>query len=58
MEAIIDLIKNYGIGVACIVYFMIRDFRFMDTMNQTLTSLNESTNLIKKYFLEHHDDGK
>ena len=33
MENIIDLIVNNGIGVACIVYFMIRDYKFMQTLH-------------------------
>lgn len=48
---IIDLIVSNGIGVACIVYFMLRDYKFMDTMQKTLTSLDESTKLIEKYFI-------
>lgn len=55
MEPIIDLIVSNGIGVACVVYFMIRDYKFMDTMQSTLTSLNESTDLIKKYFIERRE---
>lgn len=52
MENIIDLIVSNGIGVACIVYFMFRDFKFMGTMQQTLTTLEDTTNLIKDYFIK------
>lgn len=52
MSDIIDLVISNGIGVACIVYFMFRDYKFMDTMQKTLNSLNESVSLIEKYFIE------
>lgn len=52
MNDIIDLVISNGIGVACIVYFMLRDYKFMDTMQKTLSSLNESVSLIEKYFIE------
>lgn len=52
MNDIIDLVISNGIGVACIVYFMFRDYKFMDTMQKTLNSLNESVSLIEKYFIE------
>ena len=52
MSDIVDLVVSNGIGVACIVYFMFRDYKFMDTMQKTLNSLNESVSLIEKYFIE------
>lgn len=60
MENIIDLIVSNGIGVACIVYFMFRDYKFMGTMQQTLTTLEDTTNLIKEYFIKkgEEDDHK
>lgn len=63
MENIIDLIVSNGIGVASIVYFMFRDYKFMATLQQTLTTLEDTTNLIKDYFIKIHkgeqdDDNK
>lgn len=63
MENIIDLIVSNGIGVACIVYFMFRDYKFMTTLQQTLTTLEDTTALIKDYFIKVHkgvldDDNK
>lgn len=52
MEDIIDLIVSNGIGVACIVYFMFRDYKFLGTLQQTLTTLEDTTNLIKDYFIK------
>ena len=52
MDTIVDLIVSNGIGVACIVYFMFRDYKFMSTLQQTLTTLEDTTNLIKDYFID------
>ena len=52
LKEIVDLVVSNGIGVACIVYFMFRDYKFMGTMQTTLDSLNESVNLIEKYFMK------
>lgn len=58
MEDIINLIVSNGIGVACIVYFMFRDYKFQDNIAKTLTSLQETTDLIKNFLLERGNDGK
>ena len=52
MENIIELLINNGVAVACVAFFMWKDTRFTDAIQQTLTSLNESTKLIEKYFIE------
>lgn len=52
LKEIVDLVVSNGIGVACIVYFMFRDYKFMGAMQKALDSLNESVNLIEKYFME------
>lgn len=54
-EQLVNLIVNNGIGVVCIVYFIIRDYKFMDTLNDTLSSLKDSVQLIQKYFIEKQD---
>lgn len=56
MEDIINLIVSNGIGVACIVYFMFRDYKFQDNISKTLTTLQETTDLIKDFLLK--EDGK
>ena len=59
LEEIVTLIVSNGMGVVCIGYFLYRDNKFMDTLKDTLVSLNESVSLIEKYFLEEHrKDGK
>lgn len=52
MDTIIELIINNGIGVACIAYFMLRDWKFMGSMSQTLKALEDATNLITEYFIK------
>lgn len=61
MDEIINLIVSNGIGVACIVYFMFRDYKFMSTMQTTLKALEDSTELIRDYLLKRgilEDDNK
>ena len=48
MEQIIDMIVNNGIGVACIVYFMFRDFQFMKSLTEALASLDKTLNDLNK----------
>lgn len=36
---IISLLTNNGIGIACIVYFLFRDYKFMNTLIATLTTI-------------------
>lgn len=52
MENIINLVVSNGIGVACIVYFMFRDYRFQDNISKTLTTLQETTELIKDFLIK------
>lgn len=56
MEDIIQLLVNNGVAVAVVIFFMWKDIRFMDTIQKTLTSLDESTKLIEKYFIEERDE--
>lgn len=59
MNDIVNLIVSNGIGVACITYFMFRDYKFMTTMQDTLTALRESLDVIEKMLLERgFDNGK
>lgn len=52
MNEVVDLIVSNGIGVACIFYFMFRDYKFMTSMNNTLKALEDATNLITDYFVK------
>lgn len=46
-QEIINLLVSNGIGVCCIVYFMFRDYKFMSTLQTSLTQLNDTISLIK-----------
>ena len=52
MQDIVNLVVSNGIGVACIVYFMFRDYKFMSTMQDTLTALRESLDVIEQFLIE------
>lgn len=52
METIVDLLVNNGVAIAVVAFFMWKDIRFMDTIQKTLTSLDESTKLIEEYFIK------
>lgn len=47
-DEIIALIINNGIGIACIVYFMFRDFKFMQRLSDLLSNLQTALDLIEK----------
>ena len=39
MEQIINLIVNGGVSIAVIAYFMFRDYKFVQQLNQSLQQL-------------------
>lgn len=47
-DEIIALIINNGIGITCIVYFMFRDYKFMQRLSDLLSSLQTALDLIEK----------
>lgn len=49
---ITDLIFNNGIGIAVIVYFMFRDFKFMDSLSKTLASLSATLEQLQDFVTE------
>ena len=55
MEKIIDLMVNNGIGVACLVYFMFRDYKFVEKINATLATV-ESYIALREKKLKGEDD--
>lgn len=42
MDEIINIIANYGIGVACILYFMYFNNTTLKSLTETVTKVNES----------------
>ncbi len=55
MEDIINLIVNNGVGVACLVYFMFRDYKFCEKINNTLATV-ESYIALREKKLKGEDD--
>lgn len=47
MEDIVNLIVNSGVTVVIIAYFMFRDYKFMNQLQQTLTTLVDTVNTLK-----------
>lgn len=41
------MIVNNGTAVAVIAYFMYRDFKFMSTLRETLTTLVDTVDVLK-----------
>lgn len=39
-DEMVALVVNNGIGICCIVYFMFRDYHFMQKISDLLSSLN------------------
>lgn len=55
LKEIVDLLVSNGIGVTCIVYFMVRDWKFMTTLQTILTQLSDTTNVIKEMLKERRE---
>lgn len=47
MQEFITIIVNNGTAVAIIAYFMYRDFKFMSTLRDTLTTLVDTVDVLK-----------
>ena len=47
MQELITMIVNNGTAVAVIAYFMYRDFKFMTTLRETLTTLVDTVDVLK-----------
>ena len=48
MNAMVQLILNSGVSIIVIAYFMVRDYKFMNTLNNALTSLLNSVDTLKE----------
>lgn len=44
IDDILSMVVNNGVGVTCIVYFMFRDYHFMQKLTDTLASLTAALN--------------
>ena len=52
IDFLVNLFVNNGTAIAVIVYFMWRDFKFMDTLNSALQKLIETTDTLKVLIME------
>ena len=58
LDEIVSLVVNNGIGIACIVYFMYRDAKFMQKISDLLSSLNATLEEIQKERKMEHEQKK
>lgn len=47
VEALTTLVTNNGTAIAMLVYFVWRDYKFMNVLNNTLSKLTESLDRIE-----------
>lgn len=57
MENIVNIIVNNGAMVGCLVYFMFRDYQFMQTINKSLTSVDDTLETIKEILNKKESEG-
>lgn len=48
IDDFVSLIVNNGVGVACIVYFMFRDYHFMQKLTDILSELNTTLATVRE----------
>ena len=48
MKEIVTLIQNTGVTVVILGYFIYRDYKFMGTLKETLTTLVNTINTLKE----------
>lgn len=56
MDSIVTLVTNAGVSIGVLVYFMYRDFKFMDTLSKTLTTLVDTVNTLKEIVKENTEN--
>ena len=47
MKELVNMIQNTGVTVVIIGYFIYRDYKFMGTLKDTLTTLVNTVNTLK-----------
>lgn len=51
IEAIVSLMVNNGLAVGVVIYLLWERTKFMSTITEVLTKLDNTTQLIKDYFI-------
>lgn len=46
-QDVISLLVNNGIGIVCIIYFMLRDYKYMARLSDVISELNATLKLLK-----------
>lgn len=46
-QDVISLLVNNGIGIVCIIYFMLRDYKYMARLTDVISELNATLKLLK-----------
>ena len=49
---------NAGVTVVVLAYFIYRDYKFSEKLNSSLTTLNDTTNLIKDLLIKEEREEK
>ena len=58
MDQILQLLVNNGTAVAVMAYFMYRDYKFMGTLQNTLTTLVNTIDVLKDSVLIANKESK
>lgn len=48
MKELVNMIQNTGVTVVILGYFIFRDYKFMGTLKDTLTTLVNTVNTLKE----------
>lgn len=48
LTTIVNLFVNNGVAIAIIIYFCFRDYKFMNSLQSTLTSLVDTVKALKE----------
>lgn len=52
LTTIVNLFVNNGVAIAIIIYFCFRDYKFMSSLQSTLTSLVDTVKALKEIVKE------
>ena len=47
---LVNIFVNNGVAIACIIYFMFRDFRFMTELTKSIQELKDSVKEVTKLY--------
>lgn len=58
MNDLVNLFMNAGVTVVVLAYFIYRDYKFSEKLSSSLTTLNDTTNLIKDLLIKEEREEK